>query len=64
MMNGYNATLRTQRTQARPVFVRDPKVSLPDTVGRFRSGEMRTVRVLTEFHALFQTGETRAMSLM
>ena len=36
MMNGYNATLRVQGTQARPVFVRNSKVSVPDTVGRFR----------------------------
>lgn len=32
MMNGYNATLRVQGTQARPVFVRNAKVSLPDSV--------------------------------
>jgi cathepsin L len=32
MMNGYNATLRGQRSQNRPVFTRNPNVKLPDSV--------------------------------
>jgi len=32
MMNGYNATLRTQRNPNRRVHYRNPKVPLPDTV--------------------------------
>jgi len=32
MMNGYNATLRAQRSQSRRVHTRNPNVKLPDTV--------------------------------
>jgi hypothetical protein len=36
MMNGYNATLRAQRSQNRPVHTRNPNVKLPDTVGMYK----------------------------
>ena len=34
MLNGYNYTMRGQRSQDRHEFVRHPNFQLPDTVGK------------------------------